>query len=155
MFNSQDCTRHTSLVRQIAHEKMPLVLKAECRFTRHASRFQNCQSIIQGDECRMCSLAVNFPPPTCPHEQLHVTPAGFLCTSCKEYFSVHLSVTAMVQENLLIACFYLFQLPHTFPSPSFMTRGLLPYWLIPYSSFCPIRPSHTTPLNTMHIARSI
>jgi hypothetical protein len=34
-------TQHSSLVRHNRHEKMWLVLKAECRFTCHASRFQN------------------------------------------------------------------------------------------------------------------
>jgi hypothetical protein len=33
-------TQHSSLVRNNRHEKMWLVLKAECRFTYHTSRFQ-------------------------------------------------------------------------------------------------------------------
>jgi hypothetical protein len=147
VLKSQDWTQHTSLVIKITHKKiigfksrmqvyMPCIKISKPSEHHPGWWMQNVQSGSKYSSSHMSSWAVACHPCRLPLYLL------------QGIFSVQLSVTAMVQEDLLIACFYLFQLPH-------ITRGLLPYWLVLHSSLCPIWLSHTTPLNTLHIARSI
>jgi len=95
-------TQHSSLVRHNRCKKNVIGFKSRMQVYSPCSKISKPHlNNNQDDGYRMCSLAVNFSPSTCHNEQLHITCTGYLyIPSCKEHISVHLTMTAMVQENI-------------------------------------------------------